>query len=157
AIAAFRKAIEIPPRLAPAHLNLGLALRDKGQLDEAIAAFRKAIEIDPKLAQAHGNLGLALKDKGRFAEAKTSTQTALKLLARNDPIRPLAEGQLQQCQTLLALEAKLPDVLAGKVQPADRRERLGLLEVCRLQQRHAAFATLSAAAFAADAGLADDL
>jgi serine/threonine-protein kinase len=64
---------------------------------------------------------------------------------------------LHQCQALLALEAKLPDVLAGKVPPADQRERLGLLEVCRLQRRHAAAATLYADAFAADPRLADDL
>jgi tetratricopeptide (TPR) repeat protein len=157
AIAAYCKAIEIDPRNALAHTNLGNALRAKGQLDDAIEAYRKAIAIDPKEAKFHWNLGEALLRKGRFAEAKTSTQTALKLLARDDALQPIVSRQLQQCQTLLALEAKLPDVLAGKVQPADQRERLGFLEVCRLQQRHAAFATLAAAAFAADAGLADDL
>src|SRR5262249_28231214 len=105
----------------------------------------------------HGALGLALLRKGRFAEARTSTQTALKLLAGDHPLRPLALRHLQAGQTLLALEAKLPDVLAGRAQPADRRERFGLLEVCLLQQRYAAAATLYADAFAADAGLADDL
>jgi hypothetical protein len=59
--------------------------------------------------------------------------------------------------SLLALEAKLPDVLAGKLQPADNRERHGLIQVCRLQQRYTALVKLYAAAFAADAKLADDL
>ena len=33
-----------------AHNNLGIALRDRGKLDEAIAEYRKAIELDPKNA-----------------------------------------------------------------------------------------------------------
>jgi thiol-disulfide isomerase/thioredoxin len=41
--------------------------------------------------------------------------------------------------------------------PTDNRERLGLLEVCRLQRRHAAAAQLYADAFTADPQLADDL
>src|SRR5262249_6995257 len=56
-----------------------------------------------------------------------------------------------------AIRAGLPDVLAGKVQPADQREWLGFLEVCYFQERYAAFAKLAAAAFAADARLAEDL
>jgi len=95
--------------------------------------------------------------KGRFAEAKTSTQQALKLLPDNHPLRTFALRQLQQCNELLALEAKLPDVLAGRTPPADNRERLGLIEVCRFQQRYADAAKLYGDAFTADAKLADDL
>jgi hypothetical protein len=64
--------------------------------------------------------------------------------------------QLQQCEGQLALEAKLPDVVAGKTPPADNRERLVLIVICRLQQRYAAASKLSADAFAADPKLADD-
>jgi tetratricopeptide (TPR) repeat protein len=157
ATAAYREAVAIDPRFAPAQYNLGGALKAKGHLDDAIAAYRAAIASDPKEGMIHGALATALQMKGRFAEATASAQQALKLLARNHPMQPAALQLLQQCQTLLALEAKLPDILAGKVQPADRREWLGFLEVCRLQQRHAAAAALYSAAFAADAVLADDL
>ena len=54
AIACFRKAIEVDPNDASAHVLLGDALRAQKKLDEAIACFRKAIELDPKLAFAHG-------------------------------------------------------------------------------------------------------
>ena len=70
-------------RLAPespgAHHNLGLALKAKGQVDEAIACFRKAIELDPKFAFAHVNLGIALKDKGQMDEAIACYREAIEL------------------------------------------------------------------------------
>jgi len=156
-IAEFQKAIELDPKDAKPHHGLGMALRAKNQLEGAIAEYRRAIELDPKLMYARIALGDSLIQKGRFAEAKASTQQALELLPDKHPLRPLALRQLQQCDKLLAREAKLPEVLAGKAEPADNRERLGLIEVCHLQQRYAAGARLSADAFAADAKLADDL
>ena len=69
AIACYTKAIELDPKHAKAHNNLGNALQDKGQVDEAIACYKKAIELDPKLAKAHTNLGNALQDKGQLDEA----------------------------------------------------------------------------------------
>ncbi len=50
------KAIELDPKYANAHTNLGAVLCDKRLPDEAIACFRKAIELDPKQAQAPANL-----------------------------------------------------------------------------------------------------
>jgi predicted O-linked N-acetylglucosamine transferase (SPINDLY family) len=39
-----------------AHNNLGNALKDAGELDEAIAAFRRAIQLQPDLVIAHNSL-----------------------------------------------------------------------------------------------------
>jgi serine/threonine-protein kinase len=47
-----------------AHLNLGIALTAKGDLDGAIAQYRRAIALDSKYAKAHTNLGKALNAKG---------------------------------------------------------------------------------------------
>ena len=47
---AYRKAIELDPKYAEAHNNLGIALTSQRKLDEAIACYRKAIELDPKFA-----------------------------------------------------------------------------------------------------------
>ena len=55
-----REEVRLKPGSALAHANLGIALKDKGQVDEAIACYRKAIELDPKFARAHNNLGNAL-------------------------------------------------------------------------------------------------
>ncbi len=140
-----------------ARLNLGFALQAKNRLKDAITAYTQAIDLDPKNAAAHGSLGEALLGTGQFKEAKSSTQKALTLMPEKDPRRPILLRQLDQCETLLALEAKLPDILAGKVQPKDNLERLGFIEVCQYQQRHfAAAVKLYDDAFAADAKLADD-
>jgi len=75
----WRKAIEIDPKYAPAHSNLGLALVRKGQVDEAIACYKKAIELDPKYAAPHLNLGAVLERQGKLDEAITEFRTASRL------------------------------------------------------------------------------
>jgi serine/threonine-protein kinase len=90
AIASFQKALELDPKYAMAHHNLGTALRNKGQLDEAIAYYQKAIALDPKLTLAHGSLGIALRSKGQVDEAIACYQKALAL----DPKYALAHNNL---------------------------------------------------------------
>jgi tetratricopeptide (TPR) repeat protein len=79
AIACYRKAIDIDPKHAWAHYNLGVALKAKGKVEEAIACFRKAIDLDPKYALAHNNLGIALGNKGQLDEAIACFRTAIDL------------------------------------------------------------------------------
>jgi tetratricopeptide (TPR) repeat protein len=45
AIGEYQKAIGLDPNLAPAHFELGLALADKGDLDQAAAEFREATAL----------------------------------------------------------------------------------------------------------------
>jgi serine/threonine-protein kinase len=70
---------------APAHINLGLVLQDKGLVDEAIREYRTAIDLDPKLARAHNNLGLALHDKKQLDEAIREYRTAIALDPKDAP------------------------------------------------------------------------
>jgi tetratricopeptide (TPR) repeat protein len=46
------------------HLNLGIALRLKGDLDGAIAEYRQVLRLKPDFPESHNDLGSALKDKG---------------------------------------------------------------------------------------------
>jgi tetratricopeptide (TPR) repeat protein len=64
-----------------AQYNLGLALFDKGRVDEAIIHYQKALEISADYAEAHNNLGAALFRKGRVDEAITHYQKALEISA----------------------------------------------------------------------------
>jgi hypothetical protein len=58
---------------------------------------------------------------------------------------------------MLALEARLPAVLAGKDRPANTAEGLELAGLCQTTKRYAVAARLFADAFAADPSPADDL
>jgi tetratricopeptide (TPR) repeat protein len=60
-----------------------MALRRKGQLDEAIACFHKALTLDPKLANAHIGLGHALSGKGQVNEAIACFRQGLALDPKN--------------------------------------------------------------------------
>jgi len=51
------------------YLNLGAALLDNGQIDEAIESLRIALEMNPFRLQTYINMGLALGKKGRLDEA----------------------------------------------------------------------------------------
>ena len=48
ALDAFRKAVELKPDLAEAHINLGLLLYRQGKADEAEKALLKALELKPE-------------------------------------------------------------------------------------------------------------
>jgi tetratricopeptide (TPR) repeat protein len=62
-----------------AHNDLGMALLQKGQVDEAIAHFQKAVEIRADYVRALHNLGAALMQRGRVDEAIAPLQKALEL------------------------------------------------------------------------------
>jgi len=156
AIACFREAIKVNPKNAVAHINLGFALSRKGQLDEAIPCCRKAIELDPKDGRAHLMLGQALLGKRRYGEARDASARALELLPQNDPSRTAASRQVQTCERLLTIEARLPRLLNGEDKPADNAERLDFAQLAHDHKHFAAAARLWAEALQGDPKLADD-
>jgi serine/threonine protein kinase/Flp pilus assembly protein TadD len=64
AIPFLRVCVALRPQSPGAHLNLGLALANKGDTDEAIGEYREAIRLKNDYAPAHNNLGGLLYDKG---------------------------------------------------------------------------------------------
>ncbi len=76
AVRCCRKAIELIPEFAQAHMILGVALQLQGLTDDAIASFSRAIRLQPNLAEAHNNLGSALLKQGRLGEAAASFEQA---------------------------------------------------------------------------------
>jgi len=49
AVSQFRNAVRLSPSFAAAHYQLGMALTQKGQKDEAMAEFKRASDLDPRL------------------------------------------------------------------------------------------------------------
>src|SRR5215210_4310223 len=77
AMAAYRRALEIEPGLADAHLNLGRLLQERGVTAEAEVHYRQALAARPDDATAAYNLGVALQDLGRLDEAAEAYEAAL--------------------------------------------------------------------------------
>ncbi len=77
--------------------NLGMALSDTGDLDEAEKHLRKAIEIDPTFTNAKVALGVTLSRKRQWEQAASVLEEAVK----EEPANPYALRNLAAC--LLAL------------------------------------------------------
>jgi predicted TPR repeat methyltransferase len=75
---AFARALEIEPRLAEAHNNLGLLRHQAGDFGAAIELFRQALALRPGHAETENNLGLSLWKAGREHEAIGSFKTAIR-------------------------------------------------------------------------------
>ena len=68
---------DINPNFAEAHNNMGIILKDKGNLEEAIEAYNKALSIKPDFAEAYYNLGDALQEQGKLEVAIEAYHKAL--------------------------------------------------------------------------------
>lgn len=75
---AYRRAVELDPEQADAHVNLGRLLHESGDALGAEAHYRRALELRPDDATAAFNLGVALEDQKRDAEAVQAYELALK-------------------------------------------------------------------------------
>ncbi len=64
---------------AEIHYLLGLALEERGLLEEAVESFQRATTMEPKFAEAHNDLGQVLLRLGRKDAAIASCQRALAL------------------------------------------------------------------------------
>ena len=62
-----------------AHYNLGIVLRDQGEMDQAITHYRHAVALRPNYAEAHYNLGRLLVQKGQLDDAIAHYKKALEI------------------------------------------------------------------------------
>ncbi len=72
-----RKAIELKPDFADAHLNLGAILKDLGKLREAEMSYLKAMALNPDLGEVHSNLGGIFRDLGKLQKLIVLSKSTL--------------------------------------------------------------------------------
>ena len=73
-----RAALALRPRSSKVHSDLGSALFNRGDLDEAMAEFLIAIRLNPDNVYAHNNLGAVLARKGLLAPAVIAYREAIR-------------------------------------------------------------------------------
>jgi tetratricopeptide (TPR) repeat protein len=144
---------------------MGIALRDRGDLDGAIAHFQQAIRLEPKLAMPHISLGNVLFEKGDLDGAAAQYREAIRLdpklamphiglgnalqakgdldgtiaqyeeATRLDPTRRDLLPYLQRYKQMRALLPRLANVLAGKDKPQSPAETYAFGYLCFAWQR----------------------
>lgn len=85
------RTLAINPDFVKAHIHLGLAWSQKGQLDRAIQVYRSALARKPStvgtrakpVASLHNNLGMALLQTGDEASAVTCFRQAIAIFPRS--------------------------------------------------------------------------
>ena len=87
AVNAFRRAAELAPASAGAHMNLALALAATGALNEAEREYRAALTLAPNDAVVLSGLGRVLAAEGRRDEAVDAFRRALRLAPDNPAVR----------------------------------------------------------------------
>ncbi len=75
---AYRRALELNPDHAPARVNLGRLLHERGQVKLAEVHYRLALAVEPRNTTALFNLGVALEDLSRLDEAAASYEAAVR-------------------------------------------------------------------------------
>jgi Flp pilus assembly protein TadD len=78
---------DVVPDSADLHNVMGIALAERGRIDEAIVEFREAARLEPDSARTHWHLGAALAFRGARDEAIEHLRRSVQLDPRNEEAR----------------------------------------------------------------------
>jgi serine/threonine protein kinase/Flp pilus assembly protein TadD len=158
AIKACREFVSLIPKNPEAHYRLACNLRNIGSNEEAIKHFEETVRLKQDYAEAHCNLGYVLLKEGRFAEAVAPLKKADELGSKLPDWRYPTRKWLQDAESLVGVDPKLPAVLKGELKPVDNGERLALAILCQeYKALYLAAFRFYRDAFAEQPALADDL
>ena len=76
-IALLEEVVEAVPHLTTAHIDLGIAYRQAGNLERAEESIAAALALSPRHPVAHNELGIIYRRTGRFEQARASYESAL--------------------------------------------------------------------------------
>ncbi len=130
--AEYERTISLDPKMAEAHLNLGLLLIEERPAD-AIAPLRKAVELLPAQSRPRFLLGVALERTGEKAAAVGSFEGALGLDPRDfDTLVHLGNAYLdlkraaeaeKKYQSALEIQQNYAPALLGLAQSLDAQKK----------------------------------
>lgn len=164
----FADAASVGAGKADALVNASVALRQRGDLDEAERVLHRAIALEPWAPQAYANLGNVAVDRGRADEAERWYREALRRDRRNAEVLynlgVLLADQGRREEAAAAYEeavAASPDHSDARVNLAllvdhagDRPRALALLDEVLARDPGSALALMNRALFHAEAGRA---
>jgi tetratricopeptide (TPR) repeat protein len=78
-VALFQRALAVTENNPVAHNNYGLALEERGNLDEAVFHYRAALQIKPDFSEVHNNLASALEEKEDSVGARFHYSQAIRM------------------------------------------------------------------------------
>ncbi len=117
------------PENARAQHNLGRALHEAGEFDEAASAFRRAIALQPNHALAHYSLGTILASRGEWQEALAHLRAAVEADTRHVHARINLGKVLMQLGRDEEARAQFEAVLRDDPAAAEARASLAGLAV----------------------------
>ncbi len=105
ALAGFQRAIEIYPRYADAHGELGLTWFRKGNPQKALESYQKALELNPRKATVYSNMGIIYFQQGDYQRAEEVYRKAVEY----DPRYVDARRNLG---SVYAMQRRYPEAIA---------------------------------------------
>jgi len=87
AISYYRQTLELSPDWIEAHINLGVALYQIGEISQAQEAFLTAVRLDPWNGICRYNLGCVLEERGEIDEAIRHLRCAARVLPNHADAR----------------------------------------------------------------------
>ncbi len=163
AILHYQRSLELDPKLAFVHNNLGNALSEKGQLRDAIDCYHRALVLQPRYPEALNNLAKVLLREGRLDESRRALE---RLFAMTRDHLPAFETLAVLCERQGNVQEALQhyvSLASHYLKGADPERALWAMDACRrLGHRSAGLEANRCAAFlqlgrfeeARDAGIA---
>jgi tetratricopeptide (TPR) repeat protein len=133
AIEIFCELLELDPRNAVAHNNLGSALSKLSRFQESEEYFLSAIKLRPDFVEAHWNLGLVQQWRGYFDDSEKSLRRALKLNPSHMGARISLGATLALTNRFREATGQFRKVL--KVRPRDAEALFGMAQIAGMEGR----------------------
>jgi tetratricopeptide (TPR) repeat protein len=131
--AEFSRAIALDPKMAPAHLNLGMVLMDSEPLPAA-EAFRRAAELQPGESRPRFLAGFAFEQAGKFTEAIEQYRGALAISPRDYEYHFALGRALLRADNAVDAEVQFQEAVAARGNSAPAR--LGLAQALLAQKKY---------------------